>query len=96
VVRGRCICALETLRTGPRVFTAELMDQLYDIAIVGGGLAGSALAKSMAEKRFRVIVLEREKEFWDRVRGLVNGACGQEVRWWRLVWGARLWGDGTF
>jgi flavin-dependent dehydrogenase len=31
------------------------MDQLYDIAIVGGGLAGSALAKSMAEKGFRVV-----------------------------------------
>jgi menaquinone-9 beta-reductase len=45
------------------------MDQLYDIAIVGGGLAGSALAKSMAERRCRVIVLEREKEFRDRVRG---------------------------
>ena len=45
------------------------MDQLYDIAIIGGGLAGSALAKSMAERRFRVIVLERGKEFRDRVRG---------------------------
>src|SRR5882672_9114805 len=69
VVRGRGICALGDAPHGPKVFRAELMDQLYDIAIVGGGLAGSALAKSMAEKRFRVIVLEREKEFRDRVRG---------------------------
>ena len=91
------------------------MVQLYDIAIVGGGLAGSALAKSMAEKRFRVIVLEREKEFRDRVRGeqmscwgvaearelgiyehLVNGACGQEVRWWETRLGSAILGRRDF
>jgi flavin-dependent dehydrogenase len=48
---------------------AEAVDGVYDVAIVGGGLAGSALAKSMAEENCRVIVLEREKEFRDRVRG---------------------------
>jgi hypothetical protein len=92
-----------------------MMDQLYDIAIVGGGLAGSALAKSMAEKRFRVIVLEREKDFRDRVRGeqmacwgvaearelgiyehLVNGACGQEVRWWETRLGSTILGRRDF
>jgi menaquinone-9 beta-reductase len=91
------------------------MDQLYDIAIVGGGLAGSALAKSMAERRCRVIVLEREKEFRDRVRGeqmacwgvaearelgiyehLVNGACGQEVRWWETRLGSTILGRRDF
>src|SRR5215469_4467727 len=91
------------------------MAQLYDIAIVGGGLAGSALAKSMAESRFRVIVLEREKEFRDRVRGeqmacwgvaearelgiyehLVNGACGQEVRWWETRLGSAILGRRDF
>ena len=41
----------------------------YDITIVGGGLAGSALAKGMAEHGARVLVLEREMEFRDRVRG---------------------------
>jgi 2-polyprenyl-6-methoxyphenol hydroxylase-like FAD-dependent oxidoreductase len=41
----------------------------YDLIIVGGGLAGSALAKSMAERGARVLVLEREKQFRDRVRG---------------------------
>ena len=41
----------------------------YDIIIVGGGLAGSALAKGMAERGARVLVLEREAEFRDRVRG---------------------------
>jgi menaquinone-9 beta-reductase len=41
----------------------------YDLIIVGGGLAGSALAKGMAESGARVLVLEREREFRDRIRG---------------------------
>src|SRR4051812_14051006 len=41
----------------------------YDIVIVGGGLGGSALGKAMAQQGSRVLVLEREKEFKDRVRG---------------------------
>jgi menaquinone-9 beta-reductase len=42
---------------------------IYDIITVGGGLGGSALAKAMAERGARVLVLEREKQFKDRVRG---------------------------
>jgi 2-polyprenyl-6-methoxyphenol hydroxylase-like FAD-dependent oxidoreductase len=41
----------------------------YDIITVGGGLGGAALAKAMAEHSARVLVLEREKQFKDRVRG---------------------------
>jgi 2-polyprenyl-6-methoxyphenol hydroxylase-like FAD-dependent oxidoreductase len=41
----------------------------YDIVTVGGGLGGSALAKAMAEHGARVLVVEREKQFKDRVRG---------------------------
>jgi len=41
----------------------------YDIITVGGGMGGSSLAKVMAEKGARVLVLEREKKFKDRVRG---------------------------
>jgi 2-polyprenyl-6-methoxyphenol hydroxylase-like FAD-dependent oxidoreductase len=41
----------------------------YDIITIGGGLGGSALAKSMAESGARVLVLEREEKFRDRVRG---------------------------
>jgi len=41
----------------------------YDIITVGGGLGGSALAKAMAEHGARVLVLERERQFKDRVRG---------------------------
>jgi flavin-dependent dehydrogenase len=41
----------------------------FDLICVGGGLAGSALARTMAERGFRVLVLERTAEFRDRVRG---------------------------
>jgi 2-polyprenyl-6-methoxyphenol hydroxylase-like FAD-dependent oxidoreductase len=41
----------------------------YDIITVGGGVAASTLAKVMAERGARVLVLEREKQFKDRVRG---------------------------
>jgi menaquinone-9 beta-reductase len=40
-----------------------------DIVIVGGGLAGSTLATLMARKGKKVLVLEREEKFKDRVRG---------------------------
>jgi 2-polyprenyl-6-methoxyphenol hydroxylase-like FAD-dependent oxidoreductase len=41
----------------------------YDIITVGGGLGGAALARVMAAHGARVLVLEREKHFKDRVRG---------------------------
>lgn len=41
----------------------------YDIVTIGGGLGGAALARSMAEHGARVLVLERETVFKDRVRG---------------------------
>ena len=41
----------------------------YDIITVGGGLGGSALAKVMTEHGARVLVVEREKRFKDRIRG---------------------------
>ncbi len=41
----------------------------YDIITVGGGIAASALARAMAERGAKVLVLEREKQFKDRVRG---------------------------
>src|SRR5262247_3822368 len=41
----------------------------YDIITVGGGLGGATLAKAMAEHGARVLVVEREKRFKDRIRG---------------------------
>lgn len=51
----------------------------YDIVTVGGGIAASALAKAMAERGARVLVLEREVKFKDRVRGegLVSWGGGE-------------------
>jgi menaquinone-9 beta-reductase len=48
----------------------------YEIITVGGGLGGSALAKAMAEHGARVLVLEREHQFKDRVRGEVMAPWG--------------------
>ena len=41
----------------------------YDAIVVGGGLAGSALADQLARDGRNVLVLERETRFKDRVRG---------------------------
>jgi menaquinone-9 beta-reductase len=45
------------------------MTKDYDVITIGGGLAGAALAKRLAEGGMRVLVLERETAFRDRVRG---------------------------
>jgi len=51
----------------------------YDIVTIGGGLGGAALARTMAANGARVLVLERTREFKDRVRGevLVPWGCQQ-------------------
>src|SRR3569833_96225 len=45
------------------------MPASYDIITVGGGIAASSLAMAMAERGAKVLVLERETQFKDRVRG---------------------------
>lgn len=45
------------------------MSEQYDLIIVGGGLGGSSLAASIAKRGARVLLLEREQQFKDRVRG---------------------------
>jgi len=45
------------------------MSEAYDVVIVGGGIAGSALATVLARKGTAVAVLERDPEPTDRVRG---------------------------
>jgi menaquinone-9 beta-reductase len=46
-----------------------MVRQHYDLVVVGGGLAGAAVARAMASSGARVLVLERERAFRDRVRG---------------------------
>jgi hypothetical protein len=45
------------------------MGELFDLIVVGGGLGGAALARSLAENGARVLVIERDDRFRDRVRG---------------------------
>jgi len=54
-------------RNGGSVLTHAKTD--YDLIIAGGGLAGSALAIVMARSGHRVLVVERETRFRDRIRG---------------------------
>ena len=41
----------------------------YEVITVGGGLAGSTLATALARAGRKVLILERETQFKDRVRG---------------------------
>ena len=45
------------------------MPQDYDLIVIGGGVAGSALAAGMASEGARALVLESGESFRDRVRG---------------------------
>ena len=47
------------------------MAEKFDVAVVGGGIAGASLAYAMAKGGVRAVVLEAETEFKDRVRGEV-------------------------
>ena len=41
----------------------------YDAIVVGGGLGGSTIAAELARSGYKALVLERETQFKDRVRG---------------------------
>ncbi|MEW9838292.1 FAD-dependent oxidoreductase [Mesorhizobium marinum] len=43
----------------------------YDLIIVGGGLGGASLAISLAGCGARILIVERQEEFRDRIRGEV-------------------------
>lgn len=45
------------------------MSTSYDLCIAGGGLGGAALAINMAGQGAKVLVVEHERQFKDRVRG---------------------------
>ena len=63
-----------------------MTNKIYDIITVGGGLGGSALAKAMAAHGAKVLVLEREKQFKDRIRGEFMAPWGvAEARSWALM-----------
>ncbi|MDQ3245928.1 MAG: FAD-dependent monooxygenase, partial [Pseudomonadota bacterium] len=41
----------------------------YDAVIIGGGLAGATLGKELASAGHEVLIIEKEAQFRDRVRG---------------------------
>ncbi len=41
----------------------------YDIVTVGGGMGASAIARAMAGRGAKVLIIEQEQRFHDRVRG---------------------------
>lgn len=43
----------------------------YDLIIVGGGLAGSSLAIALAGRGYRILIIEHQEKFRDRIRGEV-------------------------
>ncbi|MDP8932110.1 MAG: FAD-dependent oxidoreductase, partial [Actinomycetota bacterium] len=45
------------------------MTQSADVVVVGGGIAGSALATALAMGGLEVVVLERQSAYRDKVRG---------------------------
>src|SRR5262249_22051962 len=42
---------------------------IYDLIVVGGGIAGASLAQRVAKSGARVLVVEQETQFRDRIRG---------------------------
>jgi choline dehydrogenase-like flavoprotein len=42
---------------------------VFDVVVVGGGVAGSSLGAALARAGLEVLVVEREARFRDRVRG---------------------------
>ena len=52
------------------------MDRSVDVVVVGGGIAGSALATVLARRGLDVVVLERQTAYRDKVRGEVLSCWG--------------------
>lgn len=59
------------------------MSTRYDVAIVGGGIAGSALGGVLARAGLGVVIVEKERRFRDRVRG-------ESIHPWGIAEGKRL------
>lgn len=45
------------------------MPRMFDVVVVGGGIAGACLAGVLARAGLGVAVLEKEPAFRDRIRG---------------------------
>jgi menaquinone-9 beta-reductase len=52
------------------------VDSEFDLLVVGGGLAGASCATAMAREGAKVLVIERDRVYRDRVRGEVIAPWG--------------------
>jgi 2-polyprenyl-6-methoxyphenol hydroxylase-like FAD-dependent oxidoreductase len=52
------------------------MNRFHDVVVVGGGIAGSALATVLARDGYDVLLLERQTTYRDKVRGEVMSCWG--------------------
>jgi 2-polyprenyl-6-methoxyphenol hydroxylase-like FAD-dependent oxidoreductase len=88
-LNARDLLSCRTLRTALALLVLQKEHHLpnnYDLIVIGGGISGSSLAKGMAEAGRRVLVLEAETEFKDRVRGEVISPWGvAEARALRIM-----------
>ena len=55
-----------------------------DVLVVGGGLAGSSLAITLAREGMDVLVVERDRVFRDRVRGEAMATWGTVQPNWAM------------
>ena len=53
---------------GPRLIVVG-QGPSFEVLVVGGGLAGSSMAITLAREGVDVLLVERERVFRDRVRG---------------------------
>src|SRR5260370_39487902 len=60
----------------PVTIAGSIMSEAYDVVIVGGGIAGSALATVLARKGIAVAVLERDLAPADKVRAAYMAPWG--------------------
>jgi menaquinone-9 beta-reductase len=57
--------------TSPLPTEMRVSEAHYDLMIVGGGIAGSTLGRRMALAGLHVLIIEKDLEFRDRIRGEV-------------------------
>ena len=50
---------------------------LYDVIIIGGGVSGLSAAYALAQKKKRVLVVERGKHIFERKRKDENISCNE-------------------